>query len=406
MQLTLNKEPDQNLGIVIVIPAFNEKSLIPVFESILACNNNNCFVEVLAIINQSENCDDKIKQTNKKCFDEADNWVQLNNTKQLNFNCFHVDLPPKNAGVGLARKRGMDLAYSRLSSLKKPNALIVNLDADCLVEKNYLIAIEDYFNTNININAASISFAHRFDWEHHPAESSACVDYELYLRYFIKMQRNLNLPFAYQTIGSAMAVRTSAYHKQGGMNQKKAGEDFYFLQKHIELGNFGEINQTTVLPSCRQSNRVPFGTGKAIHQIISSERYTVYHPESFYKLKSFLAIPEEIYGIEKNDIEYKLKNLPKEITAFLHQSNLHDKILNINDVVNSKAALIKRFYRYFNAFQLMKYLHFMRDNFIENIELDIALQSIGYEQNKNNKIDFLNQLRQNDQSTEYKTTVY
>ncbi len=33
---------------------------------------------------------------------------------------------------------------------------------------------------------------------------------------------------AYHTIGSSMAVRCSAYAKIGGMNRRKAGEDFIF----------------------------------------------------------------------------------------------------------------------------------------------------------------------------------
>ena len=72
------------------------------------------------------------------------------------------------------------------------------------------------------------------------------------------------LPYSYHTIGSAFAVTAKAYARQGGMNRRKAGEDFYFINKLIKGENFGEITNTTVFPSPRTSNRVPFGTGKAI----------------------------------------------------------------------------------------------------------------------------------------------
>lgn len=46
------------------------------------------------------------------------------------------------------------------------------------------------------------------------------------------------------------------------MNQRKAGEDFYFLHKFSILDQLGEINVEIVLPLARSSDRVPFGTGK------------------------------------------------------------------------------------------------------------------------------------------------
>ena len=71
-------------------------------------------------------------------------------------------------------------------------------------------------------------------------------------------------PFAFHTIGSSMAVRASSYMRQGGMNKRKAGEDFYFQQKIIPLCGFTECNSTVVYPSPRPSYRVPFGTGRAM----------------------------------------------------------------------------------------------------------------------------------------------
>ena len=73
-----------------------------------------------------------------------------------------------------------------------------------------------------------------------------------------------NLPYSYHTIGSAFAVSASSYAKQGGMNRRKAGEDFYFISKLIKGEKFGEITKTKVIPSPRISDRVPFGTGRSI----------------------------------------------------------------------------------------------------------------------------------------------
>ena len=50
------------------------------------------------------------------------------------------DLAHKHAGVGWGRKIGMDLALKRFLHLNK-NGLIVGLDADTIVEENYLNSI-------------------------------------------------------------------------------------------------------------------------------------------------------------------------------------------------------------------------------------------------------------------------
>ena len=54
------------------------------------------------------------------------------------------DLDSKHAGVGWARKLGMDLAIQRFRSINF-NGIIVGLDADTVVEPNYLNAINSFF---------------------------------------------------------------------------------------------------------------------------------------------------------------------------------------------------------------------------------------------------------------------
>ena len=49
----------------------------------------------------------------------------------------------KGWGVGLARKTGMDEAVRRFNSIDKPEGVILNLDADCLVEQNYFVSVYD-----------------------------------------------------------------------------------------------------------------------------------------------------------------------------------------------------------------------------------------------------------------------
>src|SRR5690606_11992981 len=121
--------------------------------------------------------------------------------------------------------------------------------------------------------------------------------YEIHLRYFIGMQRWAGFPHAFQTVGSSMAVRARIYCQIGGMNTRQAGEDFYFLHKIIERGKFSDLNTTTVYPSPRISDRVPFGTGQSMkEQLILNAKLTTYHPVAFMHFKRFIELIPLLYS--------------------------------------------------------------------------------------------------------------
>ena len=54
--------------------------------------------------------------------------------------------------------------------------------------------------------------------------------YELFLRHYVLGLKLAGSPYAFHTVGSAMACTADAYVRRGGMNTRAAGEDFYFLQ--------------------------------------------------------------------------------------------------------------------------------------------------------------------------------
>ena len=68
--------------------------------------------------------------------------------------------------------------------------------------------------------------------------------------------RQAKSPYARYTSGSCMAVRCGAYVQQGGMNRRRAGDDFYFgLQRLLRGGRLTEFGSPRVLPSRRLSHR-------------------------------------------------------------------------------------------------------------------------------------------------------
>ena len=66
------------------------------------------------------------------------------------------ELPQKYAGVGLARKIGLDLSLM----FSNKYTILCNLDADTLISRNYLEVIYKFY-TNYKSTSAVINFKHK-----------------------------------------------------------------------------------------------------------------------------------------------------------------------------------------------------------------------------------------------------
>jgi glycosyltransferase involved in cell wall biosynthesis len=364
----ISSQPDADIRISIVIPCFNERGLIDTLNSLLQCDKPSCASEVIVIINSSESAGKNILDQNLFSYNETIIWSRNNSTADFRFHILNIpDLPDKHAGVGLARKIGMDEAAARFASIGKNDGIIVCLDADCTVSKNYLVEIEKCFSNN-KINACSIHYEHPLKGNEDPEIYKAITDYELFLRYYNQGLRYAGFPYAFHTIGSSMAVRSNIYQKQGGMNKRKAGEDFYFLHKIIPLGGFAEIHDAYVYPSPRISDRVPFGTGKAVGKAISENKdeYFVYHPRIFFDLKILI---DKIHGFYK---ETNAGDLPTSVQTFLFIHKFEAKLKEIRANVSSADIFIKRFFEWFDGFMVLKFVHFCRDDFYGETEITQA----------------------------------
>jgi hypothetical protein len=183
----------------------------------------------------------------------------------------------------------------------------------------------------------------------------------LHLRYFIAAQGHIGLPFAFQTVGSSMVVRSNAYQKMGGMNTRKAGEDFYFLHKFSAINRLGVINDTIVYPSARASHRVPFGTGRAVQSLLSGAPQLTYNFSSFLMLSAMIEALPALY--EGEAVGNWIHHLPIVVRTFFDTAEIQAKLVEIRSETKRYETFINRFYQWFNAFRLMKYLHQARDTF-------------------------------------------
>jgi len=369
-----------NLGMAVVIPCYDETALIRSLESLKNCDAPNCFTEVIVVVNDGERTSDEIKVQNLVTFETATTWAKENITIHLQFHIIYkTNLPKKIAGVGTARKIGMDEAVRRLESVGKSEGAIVCFDADSLCEKNYLQAIEEHFIQNPKTQSCGIHFEHPLEGdEYEPEIYDAITKYELHLRYYIHAQKIAGFPLAFQTIGSSMAVRCNAYQQQSGMNKRKAGEDFYFLHKFTILNAHTELKKTKTIPSPRRSDRVPFGTGKAVNEILAEKKldatseYLTYNFKIFEDLEPFLSVAPNLLLFKNEQVEMIKKHLPESIRTFLEEHNFDAKLAEIQANTTIPITFGGRFFRWFNAFFLMKYVHFARDNYHPNVPVEEA----------------------------------
>ena len=376
----ISEPPNQNLHTIVVIPSYNEPNIVPSLQSLLNCSPTLFPVEIIVVVNSPENATENILSQNLETLAQIEKIAQSNHRNDIKIFAVHCpNLPKKHAGVGFARKIGMDEAVRRFDKIEREDGIIINFDADSTCNTQYLSAIEDYFIKNPKIEAISIDFEHPLQGSDYPPQIySAIAKYELYLRYFVEAQRYAGFPYAFHTIGSAFAIKANVYAAEGGMNRRKAGEDFYFLHKIIPRGRYGEIFSAKVYPSPRESLRVPFGTGASITKMCATNNeYVVYNPDAFEILKRFFTTADILQHGGEPDTDYRLKE-------FLSLNNFYQQT---NEMINNSASqrtFIQRFFTWFDAFRLLKFLNFVHEKYFHKISVEQAATYIASKMESSN----------------------
>ncbi len=298
--------PSEKLGFVVVIPVYCEPDLTGTLDSLWNCTRPRCHAEVLLVINSAANSTPEIQLQNVHTIGIAEQWIREHQDPSLGFSIItFTDMPVKDAGVGFARKTGMDEAICRFDLINNPNGYILSFDADSTCDPDYFTAIEDVVNKDPSLKGFTVYFEHPVSGAAFPEEVyQGIIHYELHLRYVNQFLRFSGFPFAHHTVGSCFGVRADIYAQQGGMNKRQAGEDFYFLNKIIPLGHFTDINTTRVIPSPRESFRVPFGTGTAISKFLATgnREFLTYNPKCFVGLQLFFQQVPALFSKNSEDI--------------------------------------------------------------------------------------------------------
>ena len=269
---------------------------------------------------------------------------------------------PNSQGVGMARKIGGDIALSMQRSFQCfTQHRLYNTDGDVEVPL-------DYLNEPDNPTTVIKNFQH-----HGEAEDAAWValqQYDSFLAYYVKGLAYAGSNYAFFTIGSTITCSLDHYAAVRGWPKRQAGEDFYFLNK---LGKVGPVTTSSLSPisiRCRTSDRVPFGTGKAVSEIMGLKSpYNVYHPRCFSLLKAFLR------SIDQYVVEGSAFELAAENHSLLEELGWRKNLESLRHSTLDKEQKMRRLNEWFDAFKTLKFIHAVRDHYVPDIPLSVALQT-------------------------------
>lgn len=266
------------------------------------------------------------------------------------------EIPDRDGGVGTARKIGMDAAFRVIEAGVGTVGVIGCLDADTLVEPNYLFALRRHFS-GTGAPAAVTGYAHQRPDE--PELLAAICCYEIFLRSYVIGLSFAGSPYAFHSIGSTMACTSAAYAAVRGMNRRQAAEDFHFLNKLAKIGPIGVISETTVFPSARPSKRVPFGTGQRIIRFLTGGRdeYRLYDPRIYEILGSWLASMEKDPDRDPEAVLAESGGIHPGLEDYLRLSRFAVDWRKIRDNSRDPLQLRRQFHGWFDGLKTLRLVH-------------------------------------------------
>lgn len=298
---------------------------------------------------------------------------------------------PEKQGVGLARKIGCDLALELFHEGQLRSEKVFTTDADAWVPL-------DYFEGSDSKDSVSIHY-----FEHTPVQddriTQATVLYEKWLRYYVLGLRFAGSPYAFQTVGSLLSIDYTAYAMVRGFPRKEAGEDFYLLNKLKKVGEVSTRAKRISLKS-RTSDRVPFGTGRAVTDILglkNPEHYTFYHPDTFSILKEWLELLKEFsqirdlrktkHGLFQSISKFSPCASLETLHAFWDSMKFRALLTNADQTRPKNTHCLNHLHTEFDGFRTLRFVHLVRDLLLPEINPDLALKTAVFTEGKTELLD-------------------
>lgn len=370
--------------IAICIPVCNEyPTFMNTLKSIsISCAVANTKVHVVCCVNNKINSNEKVLENNFRMIYELNRIKKSENDDSENQSLLQIsvlDFTKENAftekqGVGWARKIAMD--YALVNGAK----VLASLDADTLVDENYILQLKYFLEQKMN--CATMNFFHKrienFSDDNNQNQNSiqlnlAIQHYEDYIKNHSKKLAECGTPFCYSALGCIIVCSDKMYCECGGMKNKLAGEDFYFIQEMIKnvisknpnkINNAIEFLDTEVKPATRFSDRVLFGTGKALEEIVEGNfsKAKLFKDEEYLEIKNFINLFNDLN--KKNfplELQREAEKKCRRLYYFLYEDGFFDdwKSIVANNQKSSEKLEIA-FHCKFDGLKIIRALHYLQ----------------------------------------------
>lgn len=353
----INPHPNRKFNQVVVIPAYGESEFLSHTLSSLGENDPDILRDtmIVVVVNHSEDADEFIKYDNEKTLQFLLSMEYLFTLGIVDAATPGLELPSKQAGVGLARKIGMDLALSHLTDKR---SLLLCTDADTTLDGHYLKTVLNYFKQS-NADSAVVGFCHSIAED--PDLDNAIKEYEEFLCLSARKINEAGSPYGYVSMGSTMVCTLEAYKAVGGMSRKKATEDFYFLQELAKFCGVHVIPDILVYPSPRPVSRVYLGTGfrmaQAQHGFNIKNLY--YSKYAFFILKKWIALGTSAWKMSLVELLEITETYDLKLKKLLVKEGIENIWSNLQSSSPSENHFINQFHRWFDGLKTIRFLkHF------------------------------------------------
>jgi len=274
---------------------------------------------------------------------------------------------PKKQGVGLARKIGADIALTLIQSKHVSRPWIYTSDADTCLPDNYFTVLDGDTSSKHQDQSAAATYPFRHLCND-TSVGQATRLYEQRMQQYVDGLESAGSPYAFQTIGSAIAVAAKHYAEVRGFPKRSAGEDFYLLNKLAKTGVINKLQGPEIAIEARQSDRVPFGTGPAISKLLREKNIQqakiFYHPQIFVELKKWLETIEMSRTHKFDELP-----LPTNTLEALKHTGANKAIQAARKVSTSTESYNKHLHTWFDAFKTLKFIHQLRDRSYPNLDI-------------------------------------
>jgi len=258
-------------------------------------------------------------------------------------------------GVGYARKLLAERALSLMDSGLISSPWIWCSDGDARFQSSYL--------TEPPTCAAAIT-----PYIHKPATPELLI-YEASLRYYSLGLDWAQSPHPFPTIGSTIVIHKDSYQKIHGFSDRQAAEDFYLLNKAAKVGSIYYRDVPPIYLEGRCSDRVPFGTGRAMKEIKDNQlQLEVYDPRIFSILKRWFKV---LYTSPD-------QSLLSDLDQILPSYPARHKLAKVLKQGCNPKTQIRRRLEFFDLFQTMRFIHHLRDTQYPSIPYQQALQQASF----------------------------